>query len=376
MEYAKRLQQLGHDVIVVSRVPVDEEPCFPVEVPLIHESYLDSVAANADAIIATAFDTVETVLRCNTSARRYHFIQNREAYFAEHPRVQQWIEGHYSLPLIPITISHWLAAVIKLHGKDSFVIHNGLDTSVFTEVPGLRPSAFRIIAEGQWTPWKRLDLGIEAARKAGADEVVSLSVKSIPPGVDAALTDVTTEEIVKAYSSASAMVKLSDFEGYPAPQAEAMACGCSVVTTRAPGTIEYCVDGENCLLVPQWDVDAAAEALRRLKDPALRRKLVEGGKQTVRELFTWDDKVEMMSLALSGKLRPSDLPCPFHTPEEQEYLVKASEPYTLPYWKSVLALESRAPFPTRGLRNWLRFAKGLWENRRRGRGAEENKKWV
>lgn len=74
---------------------------------------------------------------------------------------------------------------------------------------------------------------------------------------------------------------LSEREGMPMVALEAMACGVPVVATDVLGTNELIEDGTNGLLVPVDNARAVAEATRRLwGDPALRRRLIEGGAHT------------------------------------------------------------------------------------------------
>lgn len=76
--------------------------------------------------------------------------------------------------------------------------------------------------------------------------------------------------------SASMFVLSSDFEGMPNALMEAMASGLPCVSTDCGGGgARYLIqDGENGLLVPQKDVDAMAEAMRKiLSDEALSEKL-------------------------------------------------------------------------------------------------------
>jgi len=350
-EYANRLQRLGHENVIVSLLPLPDQPPFHVEARLAGADELERLAAGADALVATDYRAAEAVVRCRVARRRFHFVQNREALFARRAWEQRRIERQFAYPLIPIAISHWLAGVLRLHGKEAFVIHNGLDTTVFREYDHLRPAHNRVLVEGQSVPWKRVDLGIEAARLAGADEVWALTIGQAPAGADKTLTGLDSRGVAEVYSSCTAMVKLSDFEGYPAPQAEAMACGCPVVTTSAPGTIEYCVDGENSLVVPLRDAEAAAEALSRLADADLSKRLVEGGRRTVREGFGWEDKVRSMEATLSGSAAPSDLACPLHSREQSERLAALSRPYSLPYRELVTSLGKHAPYGLGGLRD-------------------------
>jgi glycosyltransferase involved in cell wall biosynthesis len=64
---------------------------------------------------------------------------------------------------------------------------------------------------------------------------------------------------------------------------QALACGVPLVTADTPAARELLVDGESALLVPPGDAHALAEALRRVaRDPALARRLADGGLETYR----------------------------------------------------------------------------------------------
>jgi len=54
-----------------------------------------------------------------------------------------------------------------------------------------------------------------------------------------------------------------------------------VITANTPAARELLVDDESALLVPPGDPEALAAAVRRLaEDPALARRLAEGGLRT------------------------------------------------------------------------------------------------
>ncbi len=70
---------------------------------------------------------------------------------------------------------------------------------------------------------------------------------------------------------------------------EAMACGVPVVATTVGGLIDTVVDGATGVHIPPKRPDRLAWALRRLfADPALRRRLGNGGIARARARYTWE----------------------------------------------------------------------------------------
>jgi glycosyltransferase involved in cell wall biosynthesis len=88
---------------------------------------------------------------------------------------------------------------------------------------------------------------------------------------------VETDDLVALYRGAHALVYLSFFGPENLPPLEAFALGCPVVQADVPGAREQL--GDAALLVPPTDAAAVADAVRRFEDPALRTRLVEGGRE-------------------------------------------------------------------------------------------------
>jgi glycosyltransferase involved in cell wall biosynthesis len=85
-------------------------------------------------------------------------------------------------------------------------------------------------------------------------------------------------ELWDTYRHASAFLHVSFTEGLPQVLWEAQAAGTPIVATDVGGVAAALGDGAAGLLVPPADADAAASALRRLKDDdALRARLVRAG---------------------------------------------------------------------------------------------------
>jgi glycosyltransferase involved in cell wall biosynthesis len=83
------------------------------------------------------------------------------------------------------------------------------------------------------------------------------------------------------YSTSTAFLYPSRYEGFGLPPLESMACGCPVVTTQVGAVSEFAADRCNALVVRPHDVLGMAARLEELLlNPALRNGLSERGRHT------------------------------------------------------------------------------------------------
>ena len=105
------------------------------------------------------------------------------------------------------------------------------------------------------------------------------------------------EEMGQAYASADIFCLPSWWEAMPLSVLEAMASGLPVVATDVGDVSRAVVDGETGFVVPVHDPSALADALQKLLiDPALRRRMGNGGKQQVASHFSQDVTAAALSL--------------------------------------------------------------------------------
>lgn len=116
----------------------------------------------------------------------------------------------------------------------------------------------------------------DQARKLGTDKNVHF-VGSVPH-----------EKVHRYYAGADIFCLPSHHESLGIVNLEAMASGCSVVSTRIDAIEEYVDDGKNGLLVEPGDVDALTSALWQLvNDTELRKSVALAGRETAIE-YGWD----------------------------------------------------------------------------------------
>ncbi len=99
-------------------------------------------------------------------------------------------------------------------------------------------------------------------------------------------------DIPVLYSAATCTAFPSLYEGFGFPVLESMACGTPVVTSNVSSLPE--VAGDAALIVDPYDVDALANALRKLTtDEAMRDLLIQRGFQQAAN-FSWDDSARSL----------------------------------------------------------------------------------
>jgi glycosyltransferase involved in cell wall biosynthesis len=113
--------------------------------------------------------------------------------------------------------------------------------------------------------------------------------------------NVSEEQLVRIFNQSKIFLCSSLAEGFAFPPAEAMACGCAVVSTDCGGIREYAVHEVNALLSPPGNPQALAEnIIRLLEDNELRVKLAKTSHQQIKR-FTWDTATRRFEDALMEK---------------------------------------------------------------------------
>ena len=124
-----------------------------------------------------------------------------------------------------------------------------------------------LVFAGRLTAQKSLDIGIEAARRAG----VALAIAGDGPdrgslerlGHARFLGAMTRPQVLELFRAGDASLLSSSWENFPHTVVEALAVGTPVLATRTGGVAEVVRDGENGLVVEPGDVDALAGAIGR-----------------------------------------------------------------------------------------------------------------
>jgi glycosyltransferase involved in cell wall biosynthesis len=179
-----------------------------------------------------------------------------------------------------IAISQLTRERIKsCYGRDSTVIHPPVETDRFhIGTPG---DALLVVSE--LVPHKRVDVALEAARRAKA------SIYVVGTGPDRKALEeaypeaeffgrLPDEELAEFYAQARAVLVPST-EEFGITAVEAQASGRPVLAAAAGGALETVLDGRTGRLVSPDDVDALAEAIGALDhldfDPAEARENAE-----------------------------------------------------------------------------------------------------
>jgi glycosyltransferase involved in cell wall biosynthesis len=252
-----------------------------------------------DVVVATHWTTaawVREVVDAGRAKEAAYFVQDYEPWFysEEESEARTRVKQTYALIEHKLVTSEWLRALLARDGYEARTIPLGLDLGFFYPRPverGVRPVVLAMARPR--TPRRAFDFVVATLAKvhtAMPDVEIVLFGEHIdslklpfPYRSAGVITD--HDELARRYSSARVHFDGSDFQAFGLPALEAMACGAVSVLTDAGGVREYARDGENCLLVPPRDVDAAAGAiLRLLSDEPLVAALREAGFVTSREL--------------------------------------------------------------------------------------------
>jgi glycosyltransferase involved in cell wall biosynthesis len=300
-EHVNALAERGHDVTVYSlagqpdwfdlRVPVRE---FERYEPLLEE------LTGLDAIkVATWWNTALPVWLASASKGiPASFVQDIETSY--YPG--EWYHGRvlasYREEFNIITTSGWNRDRLREMGLEpADIVSPGIDLGTFRELDDVQRRDDLIVAIGRGHWIKNLDLTVDAFK--AMDAKAELRLYGSEPDTRDKFSDLpyvmkpSDDEVNRLLNEATVFVQTSIHEGFCLPPLEAMAAGCAVVCTDAHGNMDFCVDGENCLM-PEANAEAIAAAITRvLEDRELREKLVANGRETAAR-YGWGPRIDAL----------------------------------------------------------------------------------
>ncbi len=214
-----------------------------------------------------------------------------------------------------ITVSHDSAVEINKAFKVPLdkirVVYNGMDSSIFYPIKGLKKKKNSVIFVGNVEDRKK---GITYLLKAISmtKNKVNLTIvdggapnRNYVPrwiekfGINDRVTftgKIPIERLIELYSETEIAVAPSLYEGFGFPAAEAMACELPVISSTGGALPEVVGDHmKTGYLVPPRDGAALAEAIDFLiENPELREKMGKAARKRVLGMFTWENAAEQM----------------------------------------------------------------------------------
>jgi glycosyltransferase involved in cell wall biosynthesis len=107
-------------------------------------------------------------------------------------------------------------------------------------------------------------------------------------------------ELKKIYGAALALAYIPYFEGFGIPLAEAMHSGIPIITSDVTSMPE--VAGNAAITVNPFDINAIAEAMKKMAgDDTLRNELIKNG-QARKDLFNWDNTAQALWQAIEKSM--------------------------------------------------------------------------
>lgn len=259
---------------------------FDMKPDIIH-AVLESFAGLA-MMLCSKRSKAKRVLTCQSTNLTYKGLANAK-----------WLVKRMHKNAEKLTvISRALQERAASYGRDDAVlIPNGVH---LRDIPMAEKVFGRILFVGRLEPMKGIDTLLEAMTKLPDHARLrivgdgslrqKLQVQANLMGLEKRVTFagfVPVPDVFEEYAKAEIFCGLSRQEALGNVFFEAQAAGCGVIGTNIEGIPDIIQDGENGLLVPPDNPEAAAAALNKLlDDQQLRHQLAEAGRENAKR-FDW-----------------------------------------------------------------------------------------
>lgn len=185
-------------------------------------------------------------------------------------------------------------AGLLVHNPKTIVLPNGVDNAQFYKMSksaareklGIKQEEVIAVFVGAFSERKGVLRVVEASERVDGLKLILIGKGEQKPVSDRILFSgmVPHGEIVTYLNAADMFVLPTLAEGCCNAIVEALACGLPVVSSNLPFNDDI-LTNDNSLRIDPNDIDAIAEAMKKLKeDPALRQKMAEAALKTAKNL--------------------------------------------------------------------------------------------
>lgn len=319
-EYANRLTERGHNVILYSpnipfnsyrgmfkpyyikyRIKYAAERIFKdIKLPenIFKRNFdinfrwvlNDLTVRDADATIATSWTSSFVVNKLKQSkGKKFYLIQDYEVWNSN----TEYVDLSYKLPFSRITVSGYLKdLLLEKFGSDSTVILNGIDFSVFNNPMKKFGERKQILFMDHLLENKNTKDAIETV-KVLKEKYPLVNIKcfgmrkyhELPDYIEF-IEDPDDSKIAELYSESDLFLFTSLHEGFGLPAAEAMACKCALVGTKAGAVPEFAENNKSAVLTSPGNPEELLRGAEYLMNNEIELKRISlEGYESVRKIL-------------------------------------------------------------------------------------------
>jgi len=319
-ELVNQLVQKGHDIQITCLDELISVDYFPLTILPIPISEASLLFPKADAIIAYCPVSAYYLNDIETNAKKFYLITedqkifySKEVFKINYPHLdkdrleiefqnqQNYIEKSYTLPLKYLTTNDDLTKRFKTYYKrKATTIPIGINNNLyFPELTFLKDTAPRILVDGNLMPCKGVSEINKALSMIRGYQLWTMSDTKYTIKSDKHWQNLNPEQTRRVLSSCDILIKAYSEDGTAELQAQAMACGCAVLTKETSGSKMFCKDGINCLVFNKNE-----ELIDKIKTLLInkenRNKIISGGLETVKVL-NWDKSISILEKVIGVK---------------------------------------------------------------------------
>lgn len=263
----------------------------PIFININEKNYIEKVPY-ADVYVATLWTTPPIVknIADKKKSQTAYFIQDYEILFfpKEDEYMRNKVRETYKLIENKFAKTQWLVEQMKKEGFNCHKINPGMNLNIFYPLPKKKKKNITILAMSRPSTPRRstndLIKSLKIVKNKYPKVIINLFGEDPKADLDYNFVGkISHSELVKHYRNSDIYIDASYSHGFGRPGVEALACGCSLVTTDSGGIREYAKHKHNSMIAevgsPQ---DIAEKVCNLIEDPSLRSKLIKNGIETVK----------------------------------------------------------------------------------------------